>query len=203
MDDKIVRPKLKARISPVVMKLVDEAISVNAELRKISDFYKKYRDQPASKNYSEAIELRSSKYPVLQKKLGLLLAELNKERFNAATGNDLAVVEKEAIAYGDENSWLLLLHWNIVYLEKEQLRALIYNARKKRTLSDLRFLKEVAHIIKNPRKPHGNAKIAKLDAVLDLYDPSKTNEQMLSELSERGVEVSDKYMLRIGLSKKK
>lgn len=202
MNDKIIRPKLRLKTSPAILKLASEIEAIVNEMHKILNLYKQYRDKPNTKGFSKALELRGIKYPTLKKEYEGLLVKLNKEMFKAATGKDLEDAEKDAIADGEENSCLLLLRWKIEYLENEQLRAKIYIAHQKRRPSDLIFLEEVAHIIEQPKKTHKNADIRKLNAVIKLYDSSKTTEKNLELFSEKGLEVSDKYIRRIGLRKK-
>ena len=128
--------------------------------------------------------------------------ELDKEKFKAATGEDLDSVKRKAIGYGDKNSWLTLLRWDIEYLFDEQLIAIICKAHEDRTAYDIRFLGGIAHIIAHPLKPHGKVDMEIHKALLKHYDGKMTNKELQDLISEKEeILISDKYLRRIGLKK--
>jgi len=190
-QNKIKKPKLKLKTSPRLLELADKFHDKYEELRKIEwEKFKVNPDNAITKNE-----------PALLKECESIRIELNKEKFKAATGEDLDSVERKAIGYGDKNSWLTLLRWEIEYLFDEQLIATICKAHEDRTAHDIRFLGEIADIIAHPLKPHGRVDMERYEAVLKEHDGKMSNEKLKNKLAELGIEISDKYLGRIGLKK--
>ena len=199
-EERTRRPKLKRETSRELLKVSDKWHATYEELRKIEKNYKEYKNNPASKNYRDALHALTTKKPALEKELQSLGISLNKERFKAATGEDLASVENKAKISGDLNSWLLLLKWNMQYLEDNQLRALIYAAHKRRDASDVRFLEEIAHIITTPRESNGKGDKDKFVRLLENYDAEKSRKQIITAMIKSPSDiVSDEYLRRKGL----
>jgi hypothetical protein len=196
---KINKPKLKLKTSRHLLELADEFYKKHEELRKFKNDWVKHSDNPESKEYTKALDAINKNKPALLKELEAISIELNKEKFQAATGKDLDSVERKAKGYGDKNSWLTLLRWEIEYLFDEQLIATICKAHKDRSINDIRFLAKVAHIIATPLKTLG--KVDK--SLFKNYSAGMTNEKLIQKIyNETDIHISDKYLRRHGIKKR-
>lgn len=177
-EEKIERPKPKLRTSPLLRKIGSELIAVNKELRELIVNYNKHKNYPESKDFKKALKAYDKK-PALEDKFKQLISDHNKERFKQAYGDELNDIERAAIVERNKNAWLKLLRWSIDYLENKQLRAMIYKAHKEK---DINFLKEVAHIIGTPLKPHGNVNNKLWDLLFKLFDEGRTKKDVIQEV---------------------
>jgi len=181
MEEKTERPKPKFKTSLKLRKIAAEMIAVHTALREITINYNKHKNKPKSKNCKKAIKA-FDKRPELEDRFNHLITEHNKERFNVAYGVKLDDIERAARGEGDRNAWLKLLRWRIDYLENKQLRAIIYTAHRE---NDESFLKEIAHIIKKPLRPHGNINKKTFNLICKLFADGKFKKDVIQEVYNR------------------
>jgi hypothetical protein len=152
--DEIERPRIRVKTSHRVIELADKWCSKNKELRRLQENYDAHKNWPDSRELEKAIQGMQERAPRLRKELRTLAMELNEEKFKAVMGEDMARLRKRAKGAGDKNSWLMLLRWDIEYLEDDQLRYTIYDAHQKMTDYAIKslFLVGVQHLLEKALK---------------------------------------------------
>lgn len=197
--------RLKLKTSRRLLELADEFYKKHEELRKLENDFAQaayslaHSANPDSQEYTNTLDAITKNKPALLKELEAISIELNKGKFKAATGEDFDSVERKAKGYGDKNSWLTLLRWEIEYLFDVKLIDMICKAHKDRNINDIRFLEKVAHIIATPIKPLG--KVDK--SLFKNYSAGMTNVELIQKIyDETGIEISDKYLRRHGIKKR-
>ncbi len=205
MKNKIVRPKIRLNTSPEAIRLNAEECSIAERLHEIS-----------------GLSNKSTESSYLLEKLRLLKIDSNKALFRAAMGKDLDTIERIAFSDDDingvekKNSWLYLLRWNITYMARKEFQTLIVLAHSLQKPSDMRFLEEVAHILRTPRKcpfldttrkPPDDA--YKFEGMVETFNPKGTvggNAALASlwatDKSGKEIAVTERYCNRRGVGKK-
>ncbi|MHC4183647.1 MAG: hypothetical protein ACYSR0_09885, partial [Planctomycetota bacterium] len=122
--------------------------------------------------------------------------DLNKEKFKVAYGKSRKSVEEDATLNGNKNAWLMLLKWNIKYLEHKPLRDTIYQAHKDK---NIQFLDEISHIINTPLKPHGRVNKELYSLIHKLFDENKSKKEIIQEVYNKlSINIDHKQLKRMG-----
>jgi hypothetical protein len=193
----IERPKPKFKTSPRLRELANEISEVNEKLREIINKYNEHKNRPKSSDFKKALKAFKEK-PSLEKQFDNLIKSHNKECFEVAYGESLDFVRRKAFTYGDKNAWLMLLRWDIQYLESKYLRAAIYKAHRDK---EFPFLEEIAHILTTHLKPHGHVNKKLYNYIHSCLDQNESKKDIIQKVYDKfKVHIDYKQLRRMGFS---
>ena len=166
------KPKLKPVLTPELVDIYRQFSTVaDKSIAVINNINVKLPHASPTRKLECLRQELEQKHAPLLKQFNDLTSSLNKAGFEAAYGESLKEVLKQAYD-GDVNCWLMLLKWDISYLDENKLRELIYHEANMVRISNRSsgLLKEIAAIIANPKNKSGHILILLFEWVDELID---------------------------------